>query len=465
MDDFWSSFALGLLAGTRPSERRAKLEDSLRRGIQASRLAAGTQLPSTRALAHDLGWSRGTVTAAYRQLLAEGYVETRQGAGTVVSASVTRPRPSAAARTEAAARYDLRPGQSDVSTFPVAEWLRAGRQALSSVEPEMFGYGDVCGHAALRDALADYLGRARGLLCTPDHIVITSGTTQSVSLVSRALNWTRADPIAIEDPSYWFHRRVVEHAGSAVTAVPVDDQGLVTAELGEDMSAVLVTPAHQYPTGVTLAPERRRGVVEWAQNQQALIIENDYDGELRYDRNPIGALQGMAPDHVAYLGSVSTTLAPGLRLGWIVAPGWLVAPLETEKLLTTHSTDVASQLTLAQLLTNHEYERHLRTMRGTYRTRHTELVEAVAAVEHPDVRVGGVSAGGQAPVWLPAEVSETDVVHAAAREGLAVEGISAGWINRDQALPGLVVGFARPPATAYSTALELLKRVLQATSC
>jgi GntR family transcriptional regulator / MocR family aminotransferase len=454
----WATSGLDLLVRATPGRRRASLEEDLREAARTGRLAPGDRLPSTRVLAADLGLSRGTVTAAYDQLVAEGYLVTRRGLGTLVGDVVTAQRPLPAAAAAAGPRLDMRPGTPDVETFPVAAWLRAGRRALSAAPRDTFAYGDQRGRAELRRALADYLGRTRGVLADPDRIIVTTGYVQALSLLGRALSDAGRARVAMEDPCFWYHRQVVRRSGATVVALPVDERGArvdLLDSLGAD--AVVVTPAHQYPSGVTLHPERRRVLIAWARATGGVVIEDDYDGEFRYDRQPVGALQGTATDHVAYVGTVSKSLGPGVRLGWIVLPPSLVEPVAEAKLYADHSTDAISQLTLAEMIATHAFDRHLRSCRLRYRRRRDRLVDAL----EPDHRVAGVAAGLHALVRLPAGgPTEREVVDRAAASGLALEGLSAHWHGPGDRPAGIVVGYARPPERSFPEAVGSLRRAL-----
>jgi GntR family transcriptional regulator / MocR family aminotransferase len=454
----WTSGGLDLLVEATGARRRASLEESLRTAIQGRRLAAGTALPSSRVLAKDLGLSRGTVAAAYDQLVAEGYLLARQGAGTQV-ADLGPANPHAEGRRPAKqARLDLRPGTPDVTSFPVTEWLRCARRALGRAPASVYGYGDVRGRFELRRVLVDYLGRTRGVHARPEQVVITAGATQALSLLCTALAGAGGTTIAMENPGFNFHRGVVRQARLSVVALPVDERGAKTDALG-DVAAAVVTPAHQYPTGVTMHPMRRQAFTSWARTTGGLVVEDDYDGEFRYDRQPIGALQGTAADHVVYIGTASKTLGPGLRLGWMVLPHRLVEPVMEAKLYTDLSTDAIAQLTLADLITSHSYDRHIRTVRLRYRRRRDLLDTALRQV-HPQLGTG-VSAGLQALVRLPAGgPTEDDLIQLAASEGLALEGLGPHWHGDQPGLQGLIIGFSRPSERAYPAAVSLLVRVL-----
>ncbi|WP_430378287.1 PLP-dependent aminotransferase family protein [Streptomyces sp. B1-3] len=438
--------------------RRAGLERALRDAVREGRLAPGARLPATRRLAEELGVSRGTVKAAYDQLIAEGFLTARQGSGTQVA---TLPpldtTPVESASPARAPLFDLRPGAPDVGAFPAAAWLKAVRRAVDLAPVSAYDYGDPLGRIELRTALAEYLGRARGIVAPPERILVTSGAVQGLSLLTRVL---AGGTVAMEDPGLPFHREVVRHAGGRVVPVRVDDLGVDVDDL-RDPAAVVVTPAHQYPTGVTLHPSRRRALTDWARARGAWIVEDDYDGEFRYDRQPVGALQGMAPGQVVCLGTVSKTLGPGLRLGWMVLPPDLVGPVADAKLHSDHSTETIGQLALAELIRSHAYDRHVRAGRLRYRRRRDLLVARLGA----RWGVRGIAAGLHALVEVEDEAA---VLERAAAEGLAVGSLGEHWHSRESRedlvvgpRQGLVVGYGTPREGAYPRALEALARVLE----
>ncbi|MFH0517507.1 PLP-dependent aminotransferase family protein [Streptomyces sp. M41] len=433
--------------------RRAGLERALRDAVRDGRLAPGERLPATRRLAAELGVSRNTVKAAYDQLVAEGYLTARQGSGTRVAAlpPVDAEATQAAARARAP-RFDLRPGSPDVGAFPAAAWLRALRRAIAAAPSPAYDYGDPRGRIELRAALSGYLGRARGVIAPPERIVITSGYVQGLALLTRVLE---GGGVAMEDPGLPFHRDVVRRNGGLVVPVPVDERGACAAELG-DCAAVVVTPAHQYPTGVTLHPERRRALTDWARARGGLIVEDDYDGEFRYDRQPVGALQGMAPGQVVYLGTASKTLGPALRLGWMVLPPHLVDAVADAKLHSDHHTESIGQLALAELIDSHAYDRHVRACRLRYRRRRDRLVERLGTRR----RVRGIAAGLHALVEVD---DEAQVLARAEAEGLAVGRLGEHWhapAGAEGRPQGLVVGYGTPRERAYPQALDVLGKVL-----
>ncbi|MET7807852.1 PLP-dependent aminotransferase family protein [Micromonospora chersina] len=460
----WADFGVDLhLELDATGGRRAGLERALRDAIRDGRLPPATRLPATRALAAELGLSRGTVSAAYDQLVAEGWLVARIGAGTEVSGlRRAAPPPAASPPGPPTFRYDLRPGSPDVGLFPVTAWLRATRRALAAAPAEAYGYGDPRGRPELRRALAGYLGRARGVLADPERIVVTTGYVQALVLLTGVLRDAGTPAVAMEDPGLAFHRDVVRRHGGTVLPLPVDGLGAQTDLLGVGplarVGAAVVTPAHQFPTGVTLHPARRHALVEWARATGGLVVEDDYDGEFRYDRQPVGAVQGTAPEQVAYVGTAAKTLGPALRLAWLVLPARLVEPVvEAKRHLDLH-TETIGQLALAELIDGHGYDRQIRTVRRRYRQRRDLLLERLRG-RSP---VAGVAAGLHATVHLrPGGPTEAEVLAAAAARGLAVGGLAPHRHDPAGGPPGLVVGYAHPPAHAYPTAVDLLAAVLE----
>ena len=433
--------------------RRHGLERALRDAVRDGRLAPGARLPATRRLAEELGVSRGTVKAAYDQLVAEGYLTARQGAGTQVASLPVSDAEAAPVPSRARdPRFDLRPGSPDVGAFPAAAWLRALRRAIATAPSLAYDYGDPRGRIELRTALSGYLGRARGVVAPPERIVITSGYVQGLALLTRVLD---GGEIAMEDPGLAFHREVVRRGGGRVVPVRVDEQGACAGELG-DARAVVLTPAHQYPTGVTLHPSRRRAVTDWARARGGLIVEDDYDGEFRYDRQPVGALQGMAPGQVVYLGTASKTLGPALRLGWMVLPPHLVDAVADAKLHSDHHTETIGQLALAELIGSHAYDRHVRACRLRYRRRRDQLLHRLGARR----AVRGIAAGLHALVEV---ADEKEALVRAEAAGVAVGRLGDHWHTADGAegrMQGLVVGYGTPRERLYPEALEALGQAL-----
>ena len=446
-DQFALLIELGRESGT---ALRDQLERQLRDAVRSGRLHPRTRLPATRSLARQLGVSRGVVVDAYSQLVAEGYLTARQGEGTRVSAAATPgapPRRPAAPRRSP--RYDFRLGIPDLAAFPRAAWLASARRALRELPDAGLGHPDPRGARELRTALASYLGRVRGVVSAPDRVLVCTGFWQGLGLLCAALRARGARQLAMEDPSFVLHRAVVEHAGLQPIPVPVDSDGIVVDQLERTRAgAVLVTPAHQFPTGAVLAPERRASLVAWAQRNDALVIEDDYDAEYRYDREPVGALQGLAPDRVAYGGTASKTLAPALRLGWLALPAWLAESVAGEKAIADGGTSTLEQVAYADFMEGGELDRHLRRTRLAYRRRRDALVGALAR-ELPEARLAGVAAGIHAVVELPKGSDERQVVEAAAGRRVAVEPMAPHrFAPRPAAAPALLLGYAqlREPA-------------------
>jgi len=423
---------------------RAQLERQLRDGIRSGRLRAEVRLPPSRELARELGVSRGVVVDAYSQLVAEGYLVARRGSGTEVAGSIGA-QPARSAPQSAlppAIRHDLHSGLPDVSRFPRREWQAASATALRELPDGWLTYGRPRGYTRLRVALSDYLGRARATVATPQQIVICAGLSHGLTLVWRALRERGARRVAVEDPAWQGQPDSVAYAGLEPVPIPVDDSGLVVAELEQaDVDAVVVTPAHQYPTGVVLSPERRGALIGWARRHRALIVEDDYDAEYRYDREPVAALQGLAPDLVVHTGTASKTLAPALRIAWLVVPDHFVDDVTAQHALTLAMPNVIEQGALALMLERGELERHLRQMRRRYRPRRDALAEALAE-ELPEARVGGAAAGLHLVAWLPADADE-DAIRSRARE----RGVAIHTLQRDSAAvaavpPALLLGYA-----------------------
>ncbi|MFD8690634.1 PLP-dependent aminotransferase family protein [Streptomyces sp. NPDC059651] len=450
------------LAG--PGSRRAVLIRALRDAVRDGRLAPGTRLPPYRSLAADLGLARNTVADAYAELVAEGWLTARQGSGTLVA---RRAAPVASARVPKRPPYrpagpvhDLRQGRPDAGSFPRTAWLSASRRALNAAPNDAFGPGDPQGRIELRRALADYLGRSRGVRTTAERIVICSGFAHALRLLTGA--GVLHGPLAVESYGLGFHRSVLDAASVRTVPLALDEDGARVDELTglSGVRSVLLTPAHQFPTGGPLHPERRSAVVDWARARGGLVVEDDYDGEFRYDREPVGAVQGLDPDRVLYAGSVSKSLSPAVRLGWMVLPERLVDRVLAAKGEREAWASVPDQLTLAELITSGRYDRHVRRMRRSYRERRDRLVAALA--EHaPHITPTGIAAGLHAVLRLPPG-TEQSTVKAAAWQGLALDGLD-GFRHpaaTATAPDGLVVGYAAPPDHAFTAALEALCRAL-----
>ena len=441
--------------------RRDAVERAVRAAIRSGRLPPGDRLPSTRALAHDLGLARGTVADAYAQLAVEGYLSTSPGAPTRVAAGPVAhdgpPPPGLAGPSSPGAGLDLRVGLPDLGSFPRAAWLRALRRALAGAPDRALAGGDPRGRPELRAALAGYLGRTRGVLADPERIVVCSGYTQGLAILCGALRSSGVRAIAMEDPCLHHQRAIAAAAGLAIRPLAVDDEG-ASEEVPAGAGAAVVTPAHQFPLGPTLAPARRSGLVAWARTAGAFVVEDDYDGEFRYDRQPPGALQGLDPEHVVYAGTVSKTLTPGLRIGWLQLPRRLLEPVIEAKTVAG-DTQALDQLALAELLTSGAYDRHVRRMRQRYRRRRDQLLDLLAT-HAPALRTRGVAAGLHVALDVPDEAAL--VAHAAERS-LALNGLGPFWHEPREDRQGVVLGYAAPPEHAYGRTLATLADALRAS--
>ncbi|WP_326958523.1 MocR-like pyridoxine biosynthesis transcription factor PdxR [Amycolatopsis sp. NBC_01286] len=446
------------LSGT--GGKRAALITALRDAVRTGRLAPGTRLPPYRSLAADLGIARNTVADAYAELVAEGRLTAVQGSGTRVAdrAELLAPvRTPKKAPGTPAPRYNLRQGQPDAASFPRAEWLAAARRALAVAPHDAFGPGDPRGRPELREALAGYLARARGVRTSPDRIVVCSGFAHALRLLFPAV---LPGPLAVESYGLAFHRSIFTAASVATIPLSLDENGARVDELTAAVRTVLLTPAHQFPTGGPLHHDRRTAVVDHARATGGLVIEDDYDGEFRYDRKPIGAVQGLDPERVIYAGSVSKSLSPALRLGWLVLPEHLVDAVLAVKGEREAWAGVLDQLTLAEFVESGAYDRHIRRMRQRYRRRRDLLAGALAA-QAPHVAPAGVAAGLHAVLRLPAG-TEASVLKAATWQGIALDGLAA--FRHPAAMmstvDGLVVGYATPPEHVYAAAVDALCRAL-----
>ncbi|TWD79143.1 GntR family transcriptional regulator/MocR family aminotransferase [Kribbella amoyensis] len=428
------------------------IRDRIRQGL----LRADTVMPSTRALAADLGLSRGVVVEAYQQLVAEGYLVSRSGGYTQVApAAVRAAEPSPPPVEITVPRIDFRYSRPDVSQFPRAAWLRSVRKVLAEMPHLSLAYLDGRGADELRIALADYLNRVRGTSGRPENLLVSNGFAQGSRLLLQVLAQLGRRRLAVEDPSDNELRDVATAAGLETVGVPVLESGIDVAALEKSgADVVLVTAAHQFPTGAVASAGTRAALVAWATERDALIIEDDYDAEYRYDREPIGAIQGLAPEHVVYAGTASKTLAPGLRLGWLILPRHLVEPMAAAKFADDRGSPVLDQLTFADFVARGEFDRHLRRMRPRYRALRDTLVDRLAE-RLPELEPVGISAGLHVLTWLPPDLSE-DAVAAAARErGLGVYGLRPYWVGAPRA-EGLVFGYGGLTEKAVVEGVDLL---------
>lgn len=465
--------------GAGPGPLHARLEDAVRDAVHSGRVPPGAALPPSRVLAETLGVSRWVVTEAYGQLVAEGFLESRTGSGTRVPLAARTGSPSGGVRgngephgrtggvddptdsrtaadagtgatssgpgTAPRARYDLAPGVPDLRHVPRAAWVRALREALAEAPDADLAAPDPTGHPATRAALAGYLARARHVRAGAGDVVVTHGADDAMRRIAAALHRAGHRALLVEDPSWSRLRETAAAAGLTPVPVPVDQDGidvdaLLAAAARTGARAVLVTPAHQFPTGVALSPARREALVRWAREVDGVVVEDDYDAEFRYDRRPVAVMQGLAPDRVMLLGSLSKTMSPAFGLGWaVLPPGWQDQVVDRGGA----GPSTIDQLALARFVTSGAYERHLRAARGRFRRRRETLVAAFDDAL-PEVTVTGIAAGMHAVVELPPGVVATDVVREAARREVnvaAVERYRATAAGREGERDRLVVGY------------------------
>jgi GntR family transcriptional regulator/MocR family aminotransferase len=430
----------------------ARLSRALREAIRSGRVPDGASLPPSREMAADLGCSRWVVTEAYEQLVAEGYVEGRVGSGTRVrrveegaaspEGQVDRPAPAAGPLPVfTGQRIDMAPGLPDLRHFPMARWLAACRSVAASLPFTELGYPDRGGHRQLREVLAGYLMRVRGAVVDPLDVTVTTGVTDGVTRACRAMGLAGIEVVATEDPGWNRLREAVRVAGLESVPVPVDEHGLQVELLTDlpQVRAVIVGPAHQFPTGAVLTPERRTALLEWARRADGLILEDDYDAEFRYDRRPVGTMQGTDRSRVALLGSLSKSLVPALGIGWIVTPpSWTEAVRETE--VRPAAPPLLDQLAFAELVESGAYDRHMRAARKRYRARRDALVAALASLM-PDCHVSGAAAGLHLLVRRAGLFDAPVVVTRAAQLGVDVASLDAYRISNRAIGMGLVLGY------------------------
>lgn len=463
------------------------LVGEIRGALADGRLPVGSRLPATRQLAADLEVSRGVVTEAYRRLVEDGHVVGRGRAGTVVAATPlnTAPapgrRPAAGDETPAGvfelppgtevfetfhtapARIDLSPGLPDLAAFPRTAWLRAERAVLDGLAPADFGYGDPRGTLALRRAVAGWLRVNRGITADPAEILVVSGTAQALGLLARVLGAHGIDRLAVEDPGSLGTRQHLRHWGLETPPVPVDAEGVSVDGLrATGAPAVLLTPAHQFPTGVVLGGERRRALLRWA-GEGGLVVEDDYDAEHRYDRAPVAALRAMAPEAVFYAGSVSKILAPALRTGWLLAPARFRDALVDAKRFADLGNAALPQLVLARLMESGALERHLRHIRRRHRARRDAMITAIRR-HLPHARVHGAAAGLHLTVTFDPGLGlqDTELAGCALAHGVKTQPLS--WHTQRPSRPGLVLGYAAAAPTAVAEGVETLARLMPAPS-
>jgi GntR family transcriptional regulator / MocR family aminotransferase len=439
-----------------------QLQRELREAIRSGRLAGEERLPSSRSLAARLGVSRGLVLECYEQLVAEGYLSSRPGSATRVAARAATGAggDGAVAAAPPPLAVDFRPGVPDLTSFPLHDWLWAVGRAARQAPTTAMGYGDSRGAAPLREVLAAYLRRVRGGSGDAGQVLICTGYAQGINLLLHGLGARGLRLIAFEDPGDRDMFGLARRAGLQAVPIPVDERGLNVAALqATGARAVVVTPAHQAPTGVVLAPERRQALVAWAREADGVIIEDEYDNEFRYDRQPVGSLQGLAPDRVASVGTVSKTLAPTLRLGWVVCPAWLIEAVTEEKRIADRGSPGLDQLALAALIESGRYDRHLRHMRAEYGARRGALVEALTA-HAPGVGLSGLAAGFHAVAHLPDGRREAALIAAARERSVGLYGMSRYRADGAAEPAQLVLGFGNVSLSAIARGIAAIADLL-----
>jgi len=461
----WDTFLE--LGDGRHGPLHARLSSALREAIRGGRLSPGSALPPSRALAEDLGCSRWVVTEAYAQLAAEGYVDARVGSGTRVrplgEAAGDRPQPEAPPAW--VPRIDLAPGLPDLRAFPLGRWVSALRSVASTLPYTELGYPDTAGHPRLRHVLAEYLMRVRGAVVDPADVTVCRGVADGTGRVCQALGAAGIGAVAVEDPGWHRLREAAAAAGLRVVPTRVDGHGLRVGDLDDDpaVRAVIVSPTHQFPTGVVLSAERRRALLDWARRVDGVILEDDYDAEFRYDRRPVGTMQGTDRSRVVLLGSLSKTLSPALGIGWVVAPPAWTDPLRatTGRLAWPSTLD---QLAFAAFLQAGSYDRHLRAARKRYRLRRDRLVQALAE-RLPDARLLGVAAGLHLLVHLDGAVDCAAVVGRAAASGMRVANLDTYRCRDDATGQGLVLGYGNLADAQLDEAVALLAAIVASSRC
>jgi len=455
---------IALSRGSRPS-LQVQIQQSLRTAIREGRLQPGSQVPSTRTLAADLGVSRGVVVEAYEQLVAEGYLIASGRSLTRVAAGMSRRRAAPPVEPpHEAIEVDFRPGEPDVRSFPHQAWGRAARRAMQTLTPNHLGYGQAQGAPELRRALVDYLARARGVVGSPHQLIICTGTAQGLGIAARALGERGVRRLAVEDPGHPDIRRIVTDAGLRPVPIPVDADGMKVHLVDRArVQAVLVSPAHQNPIGAVLSPERRQQLLAWTSRASGYVIEDDYDAEYRYDRAAVGALQGVAPERVIYVGSASKILAPALRLGWLLMPEPLLRSGIELKRRADNGSPVLEQLTYASFVAAGDLDRHLRRLRRVYRARREALLDALST-HCPDWTVLGAAAGLHLVAVPPPDVDIPHMIRRAAARSIRLYPLS-NYASTGSAR-GLIFGYARLPERDIAEAVRrMVVPELERRSC
>ena len=438
----------------------------LREAILSGAFSSGEKLPSTRDLAEQLGVSRTVALLAYDQLLAEGFAAGRSGSGTYVSSGITAHRSPLAGKSSRlhlsrygssaagawpkmnfpqprprALRFDFACGRSDLETFPFEMWRRILLRCTRKAPVAELDYGSASGSVALREAICAHLRRSRSVNCDASQVIVVNGSQQALDLIARVLI-ERGDRVAIEDPNYQGTREVLRAAGAHLLPLKLDRDGLNPVNLPASARLAFVTPSHQFPTGAILPLPRRLELLEWAKRRNAVVVEDDYDGEFRYEGQPLESLQGLDREgRVLYIGTFSRTIFSALRIGYLVAPKRLVPAFTAAKWLCDRHTPTLEQETLAEFISSGMYERYLRRVRRKNAARRRALLDSIAKSLGDRVEVAGDGAGAHVVLWLRRGIREEKIITRAASRGVAVYGISPYFLRRPSR-PGILLGYS-----------------------
>ncbi len=458
-----------------------QIYDGYRMAILTGLLRRGERLPSTRALAAELGISRLPAVYAFEQLLHEGYIEGRAGSGTYVkdsipdelanaTASAAQSSPAASQKTRAQLLSErprlapLRVSLPALDRFPVRLWSKLVSKHARQFTIEQMAYGDPAGYLPLREAVADYLRTARAVRCEADQVLIVSGSQMALQITALSLLGS-GSTVCIEEPGYPGAHAALACGGARIVPVPVDDEGIdvdALAAKGRKVRAVYVTPSHQYPLGVSMTASRRMALLDWARRTGAWIVEDDYDSEYRYASRPLGALQGIDASRVIYIGTFSKVLFPSLRLGYVVVPHSLVDDFTRHRESIDLFSPVLEQAVLAEFLRDGHFGRHLRRMRALYEKRRDALVRGLR--EHAAELVPHNSdAGLHVTTFLPQGIDDRVIVREAARRGIEATALSTCYVG-EHPRSGLVLGFGGASERRIITACKTLGEVLHRES-
>jgi GntR family transcriptional regulator/MocR family aminotransferase len=476
------SFLIPLLNDGEPLSRQIYLW--FRQAILRDDMKSKERLPSTRELAEHLNVSRTVVVLAYEQLLAEGFVRGRPGSGTYVAECLGTGRPNSRAgranvrlsrfgrsvleaapkiavpaQRASSPRYDFEYGRSDIELFPFETWRRMLLRNARKASVRELDYAPAGGSMALREALTVHLRRSRAVVCDPSQVIIVNGSQQALDLIARVLV-ERGDRVAMENPCYQGAREVLRSIGARLLPVPVDADGLDPASLPDKARLALVTPSHQFPTGAILPLARRLALLDWARRADALLVEDDYDGEFRYEEQPLQSLQGLDGDgRVIYIGTFSRTIFPALRIGYLIVPKSLAAVFTSAKWLCDRHTATLEQETLAEFITSGMYERHLRRVRRRNAARRKVMLDAIDKYLGDRVHVTGYGAGAHVVLWPNRRVAETAVLEAAASHGVGIYGIAPYFLTQPSR-SGFLLGYSRMNESDIRKGIRRLSEVL-----